>query len=138
VSNYLSGMVSDYHDIIVKDYFYPGFDIVPAGIVPPNPAELLLSDNLKLLLDKLRAEYDYIFIDCTPVDLVADAVIAGKLADLTIFIVREGLLDRRMLPEIEKLYNSDKFNSMAMLLNGVRRSLHYGYRHYGKYGNYYS
>ncbi len=118
ISNYLNGTITDESWIIVKDFLYPGFDLIPTGITPSNPTELLLSDNLKKILEKLRTEYDYIFIDSTPVDMVADAHITGKFADFTILVVREGFTDRRTLPDIENIYRSGKFKSMALILNG--------------------
>ncbi|MDR3245503.1 MAG: polysaccharide biosynthesis tyrosine autokinase, partial [Prevotellaceae bacterium] len=135
VSNFLSGMTKDMNGIIVKGSFHPQLDIIPVGAIPPNPSELLLSENLNILLNYLKSEYDYVFIDCTPVDVVTDAVIVSKLSDLVLFIVREGLLDRRMLPELEKLYKSEKFNNMAMLLNGSSQDVRYGYKRYGYYRN---
>jgi capsular exopolysaccharide synthesis family protein len=136
-SNYLSGMIADKNRIVVKGHFHPNFDIIPVGTIPPNPSELLLGDRLTTLLESLKAEYDYVFIDCTPVDIVTDSAIVGKLSDLVIFVVREGLLDRRMLPELENLYNSGKFTNMAVLLNASRHAIGYGYKRYkNSYGYY--
>jgi Mrp family chromosome partitioning ATPase len=85
----------------------------------------------------LRSRYDYIFIDCPPIDIVADASIVTKVVDMTIFIVRAGMLDKRMIPALNALYNSGRFTRMALILNGVdmqsRGYGSYGYR-YG-YGN---
>ncbi|MDR1056205.1 MAG: polysaccharide biosynthesis tyrosine autokinase [Prevotellaceae bacterium] len=134
ISNYLSGMLTNIDAIICKAPFHANMDIIPVGVIPPNPAELLLSDNLKILLDKLKESYDYIFIDCTPVELVADTAIVGKQTDLSIFVAREGMLDRRLLPEVEGLYKSDAFNNMAVLLNCSRHAARYGYHRYGYYG----
>lgn len=69
----------------------------------------------------LRKEYDYIFIDCPPVEIVADAAIISKLADMTLFIVRAGLLDQSMLPEIEKFY-TDK-NTGTCRLSSMERTV---------------
>jgi capsular exopolysaccharide synthesis family protein len=136
-SNYLSGMITDKNQIVVKGLFHPNLDIIPVGTIPPNPSELLLSDRLTTLLESLKTEYDYVFIDCTPVDIVTDSAIVGKLSDLVIFIVREGLLDRRMLPELENLYDSGKFTNMAVLLNASRHAIGYGYKRYkNNYGYY--
>ncbi|MDR3246372.1 MAG: polysaccharide biosynthesis tyrosine autokinase [Prevotellaceae bacterium] len=132
-SNFLSGMTSDINEIIVRGAFHPKLDIVPVGVIPPNPSELLLNENLNTLLDRLKSEYDYVFIDCTPIDVVTDAVIVSKLSGLVLFIVREGLLDRRMLPELENLYKSEKFSNMAMLLNASSQAIRYGYKRYGYY-----
>ena len=107
------------------------------GKTPPNPTELLYSPKLKPMLDELRQQYDYIFVDCPPVEIVADATIISREADVTVFVVRAGLLERSMLPELQKNYDEKKYNNMAMLLNGTDAEHHYGYRRYGYgYGRY--
>lgn len=132
ISGYLSGQIPDEQTIIYKGNFHPMLDIIPVGTIPPNPAELLLDNRLETLINKLRDNYDYIFIDCPPVSLVADASIIGKIADLCVFVVRCGLMDRRLLPEVETLYQERKFKSMAVLLNGTfYNSNRYGYHKYG-------
>lgn len=72
------------------------------------------------LIAELKLHYDYIIIDSTPAMAVADAIITDRLADLSIYVVREGLLDRRQLPDIERLYREKKFHNMAIILNGAR------------------
>ena len=112
-------------------------DIMPIGKIPPNPTELLYSPKLKPMFDELRQHYDYIFVDCPPVEIVADATIISREADVTIFVVRAGLLERSMLPELQKNYDEKKYNNMAMLLNGTDADHHYGYHRYGYgYGRY--
>ena len=103
ISDYLAGDVKDIKDVIVKPSGDAKIDLIPVGTVPPNPTELLFSERLEQLITDLRAEYDYIFIDCPPVEIVADAAIINKLVDMTLFIVRAGLLDRSLLPEKEKI-----------------------------------
>ena len=94
---------------------------------------------LKQALRQVAERYDFIFIDCPPVDLVADASIIGKYADLTIFVIREGLMDRRMLPDVEELYKANRFSNMAVILNGSSyTSGKYGYHRYGYHYQYYS
>ncbi len=132
INNYLNGQIEDASWIIVKDCFYPGFDMIPSGPVSPNPTELLLSSRLKTLLDKLRSEYDYVFIDSTPVDLVADAAIVGKFSDLAVFVIRESHTDRRKLPELEKMQRDKKFKNIATILNASNQDISTG-----KYGTYY-
>ena len=132
ISGYLSGQIRDYHSIIYRGELHPQLDVIPVGVLPPNPAELLLDERLEKLIGELRLAYDYIFIDCPPVSLVADASIIGKIADLSIFVIRCGLMDRRMLPEVENIYHSQQFKSMAIILNGTYRdSNRYGYHKYG-------
>ena len=102
---------------------------------------------LKHALEPLREKYDYIFIDCPPIDIVADTQIIEKLSDRTIFVVRAGLLEREMLPELQRMYDEKRFKNMALLLNGTegggkRYGYRYGYKYGYKYGygskNYYS
>ena len=109
-----------------------GYDFISAGSTAPNPAELLMSERLDELIKELRNEYDYIIADNVPVGIIADATIANRIADLTIFVARIGRLDRRQLPDIERLYTENKLNNMALLLNGAEISHRYGY--YGYYG----
>lgn len=121
----------------------PGLDIIGVGAVPPNPSELLSSPKLDKLIEELRPDYDYIIIDCPPVEIVSDAKIVNRLADMTVFVVRAGLLEKDELPNIQEYYDQKRYKNMAILLNGTditsgygyhRYGYHYGY-HYGNYGN---
>ena len=80
--------------------------------------------------------YDYVFIDCPPVEIVADAAIISKMADMTLFVARAGLLERSMLPEIDRLYEENKYKNLALVLNGTEIAYgKYGYHRYGyRYG----
>lgn len=132
VTNYLSDNTVKVDNIIQHQ---EGFDLIPAGILAPNPAELLMDNRLDELMDELRARYDYIIADNVPVGLIADATIANRIADLTIFVVRAGKLDRRQLPDIEKLYQEKKLKNMALVLNGANPERHgYGYSYGYGYG----
>jgi capsular exopolysaccharide synthesis family protein len=136
ITEYLSGHGDDYHSLILRPED-TGIDILPVGKMPPNPTELLYSPKLKPMLDELRQQYDYIFVDCPPVEIVADATIISREADVTLFVIRAGLLERSMLPELEKSYLDKKYNNIAMLLNGTDASSSYGYHRYGYgYGRY--
>lgn len=142
LSNYLAGKVQRIEDVIVPASETVRFDVLPVGTIPPNPTELLSGERLQALLADFRTRYDYILIDCPPIELVADTHIIEKYADRTIFVVRAGLLERNMLPELEALYTEHKFKNMAVLLNGTEGngSYRYGYRygyHYGYGSNYY-
>ena len=132
VASLLSGQDSDWKSLIVHSEECPQLDILPCGTTPPNPAELLSNGKLEQLIAELREEYDYIFLDCAPVDIVADTSIIAGLADMTLFIVRNGLLDKDMIPVVEEYYTSKKLKNMAILLNGteVIRG-RYGYHRHG-------
>jgi capsular exopolysaccharide synthesis family protein len=134
VSAYLSGINSNPYELIIREWGNPNLDILPVGKIPPNPAELLLGVRFKELISTLQERYDYVFLDTTPVNIVADASIVADAANMTIFIVREGLLDRRMLPELEQIYKMGKFPNMAVLLNGSNMS---SGKYYGRYGHRY-
>lgn len=138
LSNYLAGKVQRIEDVIVPASEIVRFDVLPVGTIPPNPTELLSGERLQTLLADFRTRYDYILIDCPPIELVADTHIIEKHADRTIFVVRAGLLERSMLPELEALYTEHKFKNMAVLLNGTEGngSYRYGY-HYGYGSSYY-
>ena len=142
LSDYLGGRIDNLDEIIVPDSKQKSMDILPVGTIPPNPTELLFDDRLKQAIDTVREQYDYVLIDCPPIELVADTQIIEKLADRTIFVVRAGLLERSMLAELEKIYGEKKYKNMSLILNGTEGSGgRYGYRygyHYGYgYGYHY-
>ncbi|MDR1181778.1 MAG: polysaccharide biosynthesis tyrosine autokinase [Bacteroidales bacterium] len=118
LANYLDNTDLTLQDILLKEPFFPGLDMIPVGTIPLHPVDLLMSDKLKDLISALQDVYDYIIIDTTPFNIVADASIIEKLSDLVIFVLGENLSDRRRLPELDSLY-SHKINNLSVLLNGV-------------------
>ncbi len=137
LSDYLARRTDNLKEIIHKvDAQYESLDMIPVGTTPPNPTELLSGERMARLVAEMRARYDYVFIDCPPVDVVADTQILGKLADRTLFVVRSGLLERSMLAQLDKAYKEQKFRNLAVVLNGTAVEKHrYGYR-YGYYCGY--
>lgn len=128
VAHYLSNPSIVVDDLILRDAFGEGLDLIPIGVIAPNPTELLLSRRLDELMDRLRELYDYIIVDNVPIGLVADASVVNRISDLTLFIVRVGKIDRRQLPELERLYQEHKLTNMAVVLNGTKKgSSGYGY-----------
>ncbi len=142
LTHYLSGKITDLSQLI---HSYPGFeelDVITSGPIPPNPAELLLGQPFDKLIELLREQYDYIVIDTVPYGMVADAPIISRVVDLCIYVIREGMMDRRRLPDIENLYTEGKLPHLSVLLNDARykhAGYGYGYGYYGYgYGkNYY-
>ena len=134
LTSYLSKIITEVDSLIVRDEGYPNVDIICSGPEPPNPAELLLSPRLDELINELRGIYDYIVIDNVPAGMIADALISNRVVDLTLYIIRAGKLDRRMLPDIEQIYHDEKLKNMAVILNGVGVGLGYGYEHGYGYG----
>ena len=140
VSEYLNGKLTNWRDIVVPVPGHEKLDVIPVGVIPPNPAELLFSPLLEKLIAELRKNYDIVLLDCPPVELVADTNVIARWADMTIFVVRAGLMLRDMLPNIDEFYTEKKFNNMVMLLNGTEaENSRYGYGYgYGYRYNGYS
>ena len=135
LSDYLAGRADDLAGIVHTTAEGVKFDVLPVGSIPPNPSELLFSERMTEAVEKLRGNYDYIFLDCPPVEMVADASIVETFSDLAIFVVRAGLLEREMLPQIDNFYKEKKFKNTAVLLNGTEAaSGRYGYKYGYKYG----
>lgn len=141
ISNYLAAMEGNISELIYPSSENGLLDIVPCGTIPPNPADLLKSDRLDKLIAELRTKYDYVLLDTPPFGVVVDVQLCARVADQTIYVVRSGMLDKRVLPEIQELYNSGKMNNMSILLNGIdiKKIASYGTYGYGygygrKYG----
>ena len=135
LTSYLSGAVDDITTLVVSQDKACNLDMLPAGITPPNPAELLMSDRLEQCMEELKKHYDYIVVDNVPAQVVADAGIVNRIADLTIYVVREGKIDRRYLPELERLHQEGKFNHLCVVLNDCQsRNKKYGYGYGYGYG----
>lgn len=135
LSDVLIGNILNVGEVIVADDEMPNLHVLPIGVVPPNPTELLETNRFPDLISELRKQYDYILIDCPPIEVVADAHIIDRQADRTVFILRAGLLERFMLPQLDKLYDEKKFKNMAIILNGTNSNNgRYGYSHSYRYG----
>ena len=133
LTSYLTGTEENISNLIMPGDDKYKVDLMPAGVRPPNPAELLMSNRLDQLVEKLKETYDYIIVDNVPAQVVADAGIVNRIADLTIYVVRERKIDRRFLPELERLHQENKFNNLTILINDThleKKSYGYGYRPY--------
>ena len=93
LTTYLSGKIDDVSQIIHRGAFSSKLDVIFAGPIPPNPTELLMTPRLADLVNELKKSYDYIFLDNVPMGIVADASIVNKLCDLTIFVIRAGVME---------------------------------------------
>jgi capsular exopolysaccharide synthesis family protein len=134
VSNFIIDKDMQFEDL---GFPMPGFkemDVFISGVIPPNPAELLLHSKVEILFTQLQAKYDYVVVDTAPVSLVTDTLMISKYADMTIYVSRAGYLDKRMLSFPEMLYNEKRLNNMAMLINASDYKKGYGYGVYGAYG----
>ena len=136
LSNYLNGELDNINDVIVQHEEFKTLFILPVGTIPPNPTELVAETRFGEAIDKLRQQFDYIFIDCPPIEILADTQIIEKLTDRTLFVVRAGLMERALLNDLESIYQDQKFKNMSLILNGTMTANGYYGSHYG-YGAYY-
>ena len=116
-------------------------DLLLAGAVPPNPAELLARDSFEQTINLLRERYDYVILDTAPVGLVTDTLQIGRVADVTVFVCRADYTPKSSFGLLNTLAKEQKLPNPCVVLNGVDMSkrkygYYYGYGKYGKYGRY--
>jgi len=133
---FLSGhMTAD--QLIRPSGLHPNLSVITAGPVPPNPNELLAKPALDKLITELRAEYDYIVMDTSPLGLVSDSFSLNRFADVNLYVVRADFTPKRNIEEATKLYNHQKLNNMYFVLNASdahRSTYRYGYGYGKKHG----
>ena len=118
---------------LIKDKRHPSLYLMPSAQTKDKTA--VTPEQMVRMINQLREQFDYIILDNVPAGVVADAVIVNRVADLTIYVVRAGRMDRRALPEVEKLYQEGKLRNMSLILNGtVYKHGAYGYRYGYGYG----
>ncbi|WP_340077613.1 polysaccharide biosynthesis tyrosine autokinase [Leptobacterium sp. I13] len=110
-------------------------DVIQSGKIPPNPAELLMSDRMGGLLDNMAAKYDFVIVDTAPAMLVTDTLLISRYAHHTIYVTRAGYTDKRLLNFPKELYQDKRLNGMMMVVNDVKAS-NFGYGAKYGYGNY--
>ena len=132
----LLGKVGNVSEVIIKGRLQPNLDILPGGKTPPNPTELLENGRLAPMIEDLRRDYDVIFIDCPPIQMIADGRIFSTVCTNTIFVLRAGLFERGLLSELENVYHSKEYHNMCLLLNGTEAGGSYG--GYGMGKSYYA
>lgn len=126
-TNYLSSKDLILDDLIIKQKGYEDFYVLPAGVIPPNPAELLMSKKVDSFFETIKKQYDYIIVDTAPVSLVTDTLLIAKHADTFIYVARANFLEKRMLDIPNGLYRDQKLPNMCMLLNDTDSTKGYGY-----------
>lgn len=133
ISEFLSSDCS-IKEIIRPSGIMANLDIIGCGHVPPNPSELLEKDRLHEMIDYLRSEYDDIFIDSPPLHLVTDAMIISRLADVTLYVIKQGHTGKAELDFINGIYASGKIKNMHIIFNGIRKGRYgYGYNYDNSY-----
>lgn len=113
--------------------------LLPAGQVPPNPAELLGSDAMKKLISEAQEEFDLVFMDAPPVNIVSDPLVLAPIITGCVFITRQNYSDHR---EIRKALISAEMagmNVLGLVFYGenLHQGSYYGRKYYKKYGKNY-
>ncbi len=109
-------------------------DIMLSGKVPPNPAELLMSDRMNELFESVSKQYDYVIVDTAPSMLVTDTLLISQYAGHTIYVTRAGYTEKQILNFAKELHAENKLKGMMLVVNDVKQS-NFGYgAKYGYYG----
>jgi len=132
LTSYLSGSEKDWRILIQKAENISNLDILQAGLIPPNPNELLMKPKLTQLLEEARDEYDIIIIDSAPIGVVSDTFLVGPKVNATIYVTRENVTPKNAIAFINDVYHDQKLPSMYLVINGVELSKNRG--RYGRYG----
>ena len=113
-------------------------ELLMAGPIPPNPAELLTRTSLDDIMDLLKRTYDYVIIDTAPVGLVTDTLQVGRVSNLTVYVCRADYTPKENFELINTLHAENKLPNICVVVNGIDLSKKkYGYYYgYGKYGRY--
>lgn len=130
ICNYLVGQ-ANLAKICQKMDDFNTLDVLPEGLRPPNPAELMLNERMEKLMQELRFHYDYIVIDSPPIGSVTDARILAKYAYATLYIMRHQYSPRSYFSMIREAYNKKRLPNLAIVLNGIKKHSFMGY----SYGN---
>ena len=121
---------------IIQKTDMESLDIITAGPIPPNPAELLDSEKMKSLVIDLNKKYDYVIIDTPPIGLVTDGVILMQNADINLYIIRHDYSTIKSLNNINSLYNDKQVQNVHIVINDFQSSSSYGDIYGYGYGGY--
>ncbi|KGO97180.1 hypothetical protein Q767_00820 [Flavobacterium enshiense DK69] len=133
VTNYLSTKDADLFSFIHKIPNFSELYVLPSGVIPPNPAELLMSQKVNEMFTKLKQEFDYIVVDTSPVHLVTDTLLMAHHADSVVYVVRANYMDKDLLRVPHQLHTEKKMPNIGIVLNDTEVKKGYGYG-YGAYG----
>lgn len=132
----MSTMLINKHTIeeCVHDTEIGNLKFITSGPIPPNPAELILSDRLKEVVEELKKEYDFIVFDTPPLGLVTDGLEVIKSSDYPIYIFRADYSDNAFVTNLDKLIDENGVKNLSVILNDVGRGVSGYYYGYGGYG----
>ena len=132
---------AEVHEQISNSGINANLDLLLAGPIPPNPAELLARQQLGDIIGLLQKEYDYVILDTAPVGLVTDTLQIAKYASVICYVTREDYTPKSNVALLNSLVAEGKLKNVCVILNAVdmskkKNGYYYGYGRYGKYGKY--
>ncbi len=135
LSDYLYDPETNWRDCIF-DMFDENSDhrVCFSGFIPPNAPELLSGSGFEKMLNEARKEFDYVIVDTAPTILVTDTLLISKYADVTVYLTRAGVTDKRLLAFSKDLNKTRKLRNMGYIVNGVGADKTYGYNYGYGYG----
>jgi tyrosine-protein kinase Etk/Wzc len=133
ITAYLSGQKTDYKSMIYSPAEFPTLQVLPAGVIPPNPTELIMKERFETLLQELKQQYDYIVIDTAPVGAVSDTYLIDRVADLTLYVCRAGFTDKRNIEFINRIQSENSLKRLFLVVNDVDLEIN-KYSYHKKYG----
>ena len=124
-------------DEIINHTQIPFLDVILSGPIPPNPSEMILSENMGELITELKKKYDYIILDTPPVGLVSDALELAQFCDVTLYIVRQNFTKKDMITLLNNRVKRGELDHASIVLNGFANKAKYGtgYGYGYGYGN---
>ncbi|MEO5602932.1 MAG: polysaccharide biosynthesis tyrosine autokinase, partial [Cyclobacteriaceae bacterium] len=133
LSNFLSGQVHQVQDIIQQTE-HPNLDVLVPGPIPPNPAELLINNRFKQLMQELKQRYDVIILDSSPLGLTNETLYLTRVADLTIYMLRQNYSDKSFCQYINSLKEKKGIKKLYVVVNDIEdKYLNYQGNGYGYY-----
>lgn len=138
ISSYLSGNMRVAS--LLQDSAIPCVSVLPCGVIPPNPTELISSEKMRSLVQLLKEHFDHVLIDSPPLTNVADSLVLSTLVDGVIVVVQSGVSKRRAVQRIRRELMQVGAKVFGVVLNKVdhHRNGYYDYRYYTSYYSSYS
>ena len=118
LSNYLSDHTMPAYDVIQRTQ-YENLDVLAPGQIPPNPADLLISNRFKQLIRQLKQSYDVIILDSSPVGLTNETLYLTRLADLTLFMLRQNFTRKSSVEYLNSLHEKKGIKKLYAVINDV-------------------
>jgi capsular exopolysaccharide synthesis family protein len=133
LSSYLIGKY-ELEEVIQPSQTIPGLDVIAAGLIPPNPSELIMNSRLAVMFDMLKTKYDHIVIDSPPIGLVTDGYLLAKHADAVIYVVRQHVSKKAHLKMLNEIHKANKLPNLSIIFNAVKKDRE---SYYGNFGHTY-